>query len=156
MRSREFWRECDIPPKLSLILLVGAALLYLAGCESRDATRDPDLVEHEQTMREAWAMASNNYDHMPASRFQWAMPLPLTNATGTALVVSDSVSCCLLRAGESRGWTPGGGPVEITAPEGYDMAAESTVTDTGPLPDPGTPCRAMYRKMRALWEEATP
>lgn len=32
MRSREFWRECDIPPKLSLILLVGAVLLYLAGC----------------------------------------------------------------------------------------------------------------------------
>lgn len=64
-------------------------------------------------------------------------PLPLTNATGFALVVQDSVSACLLRAGETREWTPGGGPVEISAPEGYDAPAESTVTHTGPLPSPG-------------------
>lgn len=111
MLSRRYWRECDIPPKLALILLVGAAILALAGCESR--VRVVSLL--------------------PTGT------LPLTNSTSRALVVADSVSACLLRAGESREWTPGGGPVEITAPEGYDHAAESTVTHTGPLPDPRMP-----------------
>lgn len=70
-------------------------------------------------------------------RYVPGIVLPLHNATGLALVVQDSVSACLLRAGETREWTPGGGPIEITAPGGYDAPAESTVTHTGPLPSPG-------------------